>query len=174
MHAGLVSSHFRRFSLQFLHPVTAISGCPVADTGLKIRHLFSLDSPSRLFVCLGFVGPDSFFTYGLRVLVAEGFLLGVAWTETVGEGADWMTGESRKAEGEGIVTVAMKVWANQQRQAGDTAVLKGIEDEVRRIMIKCGGGFGCIGQRRVVCDEGAFSLGDMVILPPAVAASCGC
>jgi len=64
--------------------------------------------PSRLFVCFGFETAVSLLAEDLWDLVDDLFL-GVALRETSGVGMGQMTGESKKAEGDGIVIVAIKV-----------------------------------------------------------------
>ena len=65
--------------------------------------------PSRLFVCLGFAIVESFLEDFFCALLVDNFFLGVALTETLGVGAGCIAGQSKNAEGEGIVIVAMKV-----------------------------------------------------------------
>jgi hypothetical protein len=62
------------------------------------------DIPFRLLDCLGFVMPVSFFAEGLDAFEVDCFrFLGGG----AGLGAGVMTGEERKADGEGIVIVSI-------------------------------------------------------------------
>ena len=65
--------------------------------------------PLRLLVCLGFEAAPTLVLGVLGALILDGRTFEVALTEASGVKAGCLTGDLTKADGEGIVIVAMNV-----------------------------------------------------------------
>lgn len=101
--------------------------------------------PLRLLVCLGFEMSGPAFSDALCALVVDDRFLEEVLTETLGEGAGCITGESKKAEGDGIVIVAIKIRRKNQNAGIDAvavavAVYEWEEGGKGGLISECGGG----------------------------------